>query len=111
MTGSAVADLLAKVASLEELIAYQTGAVVSRTLIKKSAGTVTLFAFDTEQELSEHTAPYDAMVYLVEGELDLTISGKPFQLVGGQVMLLPAGQPHALKATQRSKMLLVMIRA
>jgi quercetin dioxygenase-like cupin family protein len=111
MNASAVAELLAKVVSLEDLIAYQAGAVVSRTLIKKSAGTVTLFAFDAEQEVSEHTAPYDAMVYLVEGELDLTVAGKPVQLTGGQVMLLPADQPHALKASQRSKMLLVMIRA
>jgi quercetin dioxygenase-like cupin family protein len=111
MNGSAVAELLAKVASLEELIAYQTGSVVSRALIKKPAGTVTLFAFDAEQELSEHTAPHDAMVYLVEGELDLTMAGKSFHLTGGQVMLLPANQPHALKASQRSKMLLVMVRA
>lgn len=111
MNGAAVAELVAKVIAIDGLIDYQPGAVVSRALIKKPNGNVTLFAFDKEQELSEHTAPYDALVYLLEGGVDLTIAGKAFRLAGGQMILMPANQPHSLRAENRSKLLLVMIHS
>ena len=94
-----------------DLIDYQEGSVVSRTIIEKKVGTVTLFAFDEKQGLSEHTAPFDALVYLLEGEAEVTISGKPFHLKGGEMLIMPANQPHALKATHKFKMLLTMIRS
>jgi quercetin dioxygenase-like cupin family protein len=96
---------------MAELIAYQTGAVVSRQITKAEAGNVTLFAFDKEQGLSEHTAPYDALVHILEGEAEVTLSGQPFQLKGGDAIVMPANEPHALKAIQKFKMLLTMIRA
>ena len=96
---------------MAELVAYQTGAVVSRQITKAEAGNVTLFAFDKEQGLSEHTAPYDALVHILEGEAEVTISGQPFQLKAGDAIIMPADDPHALKATQKFKMLLTMIRA
>ena len=92
-------------------INYQAGAVVSRELVRKPTGTVTLFAFDAGQELSEHTAPFDALAHILEGEVEITISGQPHRLLGGELILLPAGQPHALKAVQRFQMLLTMIRS
>ncbi len=92
-------------------IAYQENAVVSKTLLKKNAGTVTLFAFDAGQELSEHTAPFDALVHLLEGEAEITISGKALCLQEGELLIMPANQPHALKATHKFKMLLTMIKA
>lgn len=104
-------DLLAKVSRLTELISYQDGSVVSRTLIDKTAGTITLFAFDKGQGLSEHTAPYDALVYILDGEADITISGKALHLKDGEMTIMPANEPHALNALSRFKMLLVMIRA
>ena len=104
-------ELLAQVLALADLIGYQEGAVVSRTLIKKSTGTVTLFSMDSGQEISEHTAPFDAMVHVLEGEVLVTISGSPHTLCAGQMIIMPANQPHALKATERMKMLLVMIRS
>ncbi len=104
-------DLSAAVHDLSGLIQYQEAAVVSRTLIKKPTGTVTLFAFDKGQELSEHTAPFDAMVQVLDGEVVVTISGKPLTLRGGQMVIMPGGEPHALKATAPMKMLLVMIRS
>ncbi len=104
-------DLLAKVIDPVSLIDYQTAAVVSRTLIKKATGTVTLFAFDEGQELSEHTAPFDALVHVLEGEAEITISGKPLRLIGGQMVIMPAGEPHAVKAATRFKMMLVMVRS
>ena len=94
-----------------DLIDYQEGSVVSRTILEKKVGTVTLFAFDEKQGLSEHTAPFDALVYLLEGEAEVTISGKPFHLKGGDMLIMPANQPHALKATHKFKMLLTMIRS
>ena len=94
-----------------DLIDYQEGAVVSRTILEKKVGTVTLFAFDEKQGLSEHTAPFDALVYLLEGEAEVTISGKPFHLKGGEMLIMPANQPHALKATHKFKMVLTMIRS
>lgn len=95
---------------MAELIAYQAGAVVSRTLIDKEAGTVTLFAFDAGQGLSEHTAPYDALVYALEGEVEVTIAGNPFTLKKGDMIMMPANEPHGLKAATRFKMMLVMVR-
>ena len=98
-------------ARLIELVDYQEGSIVSRTLIDKSAGTLTLFAFDKGQGLSEHTAPFDALVYLLDGEAEITISGKPLQLKQGEMVIMPANQPHALKAINRFKMMLVMIKS
>jgi quercetin dioxygenase-like cupin family protein len=98
------------VVTAADLVAPQPGAVVSRTLIKKPSGTVTVFAFDAGEGLSEHTAPFDALVLGLEGEADIAISGAPHRVGAGQVLRLPAGQPHAVKAVTPFKMLLVMIR-
>ena len=103
--------LVAKVLRLVDLVDYQNGAVVSREIINKKTGTVTLFAFDQGQGLSEHTAPYDAMVSLLDGEADITISGKTLRLKEGKMVIMPANQPHALKAVGRFKMILIMIRS
>ncbi len=100
-----------QVLNLVEMVNYQEGAVVSRQITKAESGNVTLFAFDMEQGLSEHTAPYDALVHILEGEAEVTISGQPFQLKAGSVIIMPANEPHALKAMQKFKMLLTMIRA
>jgi len=96
---------------LKELAAYQTGAVVSRTLVGAHGGTVTAFAFDEKQELSEHTAPFDAMVLVVEGEVDIKISGAGFHLKEGDAIIMPANKPHALKAVTKFKMILVMVKS
>jgi quercetin dioxygenase-like cupin family protein len=104
-------NLASKATNLSDLISYQEGAVVSRTIIDKKAGTVTLFAFDQNQGLSEHTAPYDAMVYIIEGTADITISGKPIRLEKGEITIMPANEPHALTAVTRFKMLLTMVRS
>ena len=104
-------DLNSQVSNLSELIAYQTGSVVSRQLIKKSTGNVTLFAFDKGEALSEHTAPFDALVYLLDGSAEITISGKSYRLTPGEMIIMPANQPHALKAIEKFKMMLVMIRS
>jgi quercetin dioxygenase-like cupin family protein len=104
-------DLLGRVFPLADLIGYQEAAVVSRTLVKKATGTVTLFAFDRAQELSEHTSPFDAMAQVLEGEVVITISGNPQTLRAGEFVIMPANEPHALKAADRLKMLLVMIRS
>jgi len=101
----------AQILTLNDVIAYQEGAVVSRQITKAEAGNVTLFAFDKEQGLSEHTAPFDALVHILEGEAQVSISGKPFDLKTGDAIIMPANEPHALKATQRFKMLLTMIHA
>ncbi len=93
------------------LVDYQDGAVVSREIINKKAGTVTLFAFDEGQGLSEHTAPFDALVYLLAGEAEIIISGKPVRLKGGEMVIMPANKPHALKAVTKFKMILTMIRS
>jgi quercetin dioxygenase-like cupin family protein len=95
---------------LADLAAYQEGAVVSRQITKAEGGNVTLFAFDEGQELSEHTAPYDALVHMLDGEAEIRISGKPFHLKAGEAIVMPAGDPHALKATRKFKMLLTMIK-
>jgi len=104
-------DIIARAAGLAALIDYQAGSVVSRTLINKKTGTVTVFAFDEGQGLSEHTAPFDAMVYVVDGEVDVTISGAASHLRAGDVIIMPADQPHSLQATAAFKMLLIMIKS
>jgi len=103
-------NLMAKATRLIDLINYQEGSVVSREIISKKTGTVTLFAFDEGQGLSEHTAPFDALVYCLDGNVEVTISGNPIQLKPGEVVIMPAHQPHALKALKKLKMLLIMIR-
>ena len=100
-----------KAVNLASLVEYQTGSVVSREVVKKPTGTVTVFAFDAGQGLSEHTAPFDALVYLLDGEAEITIAGKPIAAKAGDMVIMPANQPHALKAVVRFKMLLVMIRS
>ncbi len=100
-----------KVEKMVELVSYQEGAVVSRTILDKNAGTVTLFAFDAGEGLSEHTAPYDAMVAILDGEAEVKIAGETFLLREGDTIIMPADVPHALKAVERFKMLLVMIKA
>ena len=100
-----------KAFSLVDLVAYQASSVVSRTILDKSSGTVTLFAFASGEGLSEHTAPFDAMVYVLEGEADISISGKHFRLTEGKLIVMPANKPHALSAITQFKMLLVLIRS
>jgi quercetin dioxygenase-like cupin family protein len=93
------------------MVEYQTGAVVSRQITKAEGGNVTLFAFDQGQELSEHTAPFDALLHVLEGETEIKISGKPFILKTGDAIIMPASEPHAVKAIKQFKMLLTMIKA
>jgi quercetin dioxygenase-like cupin family protein len=100
-----------EILTIADLIAYQDGAVVSRIIVKGEKGNVTLFSFDAGQELSEHTAPYDALVQMLDGEAEIKISGQPFHAISGQAIILPANQPHALQAEKKFKMLLTMIRA
>ena len=100
-----------KVKSLNNLVEYQVGSVVSKTLIEKDTGTITLFAFDQGQGLSEHTAPFDALVCVFDGEVEIMISGKPYVLKMGEMVILPANKPHALKAVKKFKMMLTMIRS
>lgn len=100
-----------KVQRLNDLVNYQDGSVVSREIIRKSTGTVTLFAFDAGQGLSEHTAPFDALVYVVDGEVEVSISGKSYHMNQGEFVILPANEPHSLKALSKFKMLLVMIKS
>jgi len=95
---------------LAELVTYQDGSVVSRQITKVAAGNVTLFAFDQDQELSEHTAPFDALAHILDGNAEIKISGKAFQLGSGDAIIMPANEPHALKALSPFKMLLTMIR-
>ena len=95
---------------LVEMVDYQEGSIVSRTLMDKPTGTLTLFAFDKDQGLSEHTAPFDAMVYIFDGEAEVSISGKSMLVKRGELIIMPANEPHALKATTDFKMLLTMIR-
>jgi len=100
-----------QVLKLADLVSYQEGSVVSRQITKADAGNVTLFAFDTGQELSEHTAPFDALVHLLDGEAEIHISGQPYALNAGDAIIMPASAPHAIKAKTKFKMLLTMIRA
>ena len=101
----------AKVISLADLADYQQNSIVSRTIVDKKTGTITFFAFDEGQALSEHTAPFDALVYLLDGEAEIIISGKPFRLKQGEMIIMPANEPHALKAAKKFKMILIMIRS
>lgn len=95
---------------IADLVSFNEGSVVSRQITKAEAGNVTLFAFDKDQELSEHTAPFDALVHVLDGEAEIRISGKPFHLKTGDAIIMPADEPHAVKALTRFKMLLTMIR-
>jgi quercetin dioxygenase-like cupin family protein len=104
-------DLRGKILVAKDLLNYQEGAVVSRTLVDKKVGTLTIFSFDVDQGLSEHTAPYDATVLVLEGEVDITVSGRTSRLAEGDMMIMPANEPHALKAIKPFKMMLIMIRA
>ena len=103
--------LLSQAVRLIDLVDYQEGSVVSRTIIDKKTGTVTLFAFDEGQGLSEHTAPYDAFVYLADGEAEIVISGNAHHVKEGEMIIMPSNKPHALKAVKRFKMLLIMIHS
>jgi quercetin dioxygenase-like cupin family protein len=97
--------------ALGDMVDYQDGSVVSRTLIDKPTGTVTLFSFDEGQGLSEHTTPFDAMVNVLDGEAEVTIAGEPHTVGAGEMIIMPADRPHALRANQRFKMLLVLVRS
>lgn len=101
----------ASVAKVADLINYQDGAVVSREILKKPAGNVTLFAFDEGESLAEHTSPFDAIVHVLEGTAEITVAGTSFQVQAGEMILMPAHQPHALMATKRYKMILTMIKS
>jgi quercetin dioxygenase-like cupin family protein len=104
-------NIVGEAGNLISLIDYQDGSVVSKEVIKKEKGTVTLFAFDKGQGLSEHTAPFDALVYIFDGQAEINISGEKHCLKTGQTIIMPANKPHSLKAIERFKMLLVMIKA
>ena len=104
-------SLTAKALNIVDLVNYQDGAVVSRVILKQKTGNVSLFAFDAGQELSEHTAPFDALANVLEGDVEVTISGNPIRVTAGEMVIMPANQPHALKAISRFKMMLTMIRS
>ncbi|MGB2698071.1 MAG: cupin domain-containing protein [Candidatus Zixiibacteriota bacterium] len=103
--------LIAQPVELANLADYQEGSVVSQTIINKKTGTVTFFAFDEGQGLSEHTAPFDALVQILEGEVEVVISGKPLHLKKGEIVIMPSNQPHSLRALKKFKMILTMIRS
>ncbi len=104
-------NIIEEAGSLVSLVDYQDGSVVSKEVIKKEKGTVSVFAFDKGEGLSEHTAPFDALVYILDGQVEIHIAGKAHLLKAGQVIIMPANKPHSLKAIERFKMLLVMIKA
>jgi quercetin dioxygenase-like cupin family protein len=104
-------DIKGNVLKTTDLIEYQKGSVVSREIIKKETGTVTIFAFDKGEGLSEHTAPFDAMVQIIDGKAEITISGSKNILEAGEMIIMPADEPHALKALEKYKMVLTMIRS
>jgi quercetin dioxygenase-like cupin family protein len=101
----------AQAAEAAALVDYLPGLIVSREILKKTTGKVTLFAFDADESLSEHTSPFDALVQVLEGEVGITIAGKPHRVIEEKLMLMPANQPHALKALKRFKIILTMIRS
>ncbi len=103
--------IIGQAAELAKLVDYQAGAVVSRTLSDKTAGTITIFAFDAGHGLSEHSTPYDAFVYAIDGEVEVTLGGEKHRVIEGQMIIMPANVPHALRAVTPFKMLLVMIRS
>jgi quercetin dioxygenase-like cupin family protein len=100
-----------KTLELSSLTAYQEGAIVSRIILEKPAGSVTIFSFDKEQGLSEHTAPFDALVQVIEGQAEIIIAGTPYPVSAGEVILMPASVPHAVRAPERFKILLTMLKA
>jgi quercetin dioxygenase-like cupin family protein len=104
-------DLKSKALDLAGLLEYQEGAVVSREIIRKETGTVTIFAFDKGEGLSEHSAPFDALVQIIDGEAIITISGKENHIKKGEMIIMPANEPHALHAVEKYKMILTMIRS
>lgn len=104
-------DIRGKILKSEELVSYQDGSVVSRAIVQKKTGTVTLFAFDKGQRLSEHTAPFDALISILDGSAEIRIGGTPHHLSAGDMIILPSGIPHAVEATERFRMLLAMIRS
>lgn len=95
---------------LKDEINYQEGSVVSKQVIKKQNGNITLFAFDKDESLTEHTSPFEAMVYIVDGEMEITVGGNPYNVKAGEIIILPPNIPHALRAEQKAKMLLTMIK-
>jgi len=95
---------------LIESVDYQTGSIVSKQILKKPYGNITLFAFDKDESLTEHTSPYEAVVYIVDGEMEIKIGGNPYNVKAGEILVMPADIPHGLKATIKSKMLLTMIK-
>ncbi len=103
-------DLRNQLINMADFVDYSDGSIVSKTLLDRKAGTLTLFSFDTDQGLSEHTAPYDATVLVVEGSATLVIDGKPMVATAGEMVIMPANIPHAVQAEERFKMLLIMIR-
>jgi quercetin dioxygenase-like cupin family protein len=103
-------DLQAKAIPLRDLASFQDHSIVSREIVKKASGTVTVFAFDRGEDLSEHTAPFDALVYILEGKAQVFIEGNPHDVQEGEMIIMPANRPHALKAVSRFKMLLVMVK-
>ncbi len=102
---------MADIMNVKEAVAWQQGAIVSKTLVEREGGTVTLFAFDQGQALSEHTAPFDALVQVLDGEAEIRIAGVPYRVAAGEMIVMPAGRPHALKALTAFKMMLIMVRA
>ncbi|HEB13125.1 MAG TPA: cupin domain-containing protein [Actinobacteria bacterium] len=103
-------DIIGKAINPAGLVSFQAGSVVSRTIIKRKSGNVTVFAFEKGEGLSEHTAPFDALVHILDGEAQITISGETLRAKTGEMIIMPANKPHALKAESRFKMILVMIR-
>lgn len=104
-------NLISQVKRLTSLVDYQSSSIVSKTILDKKTGTVILFAFDKGQGLSEHTAPFDALVTILDGKVEITISEKSFQLKAGEMIIMPANEPHAVKALERFKMMLTMIKS
>jgi len=111
MKDDSVKDIRGKGISLQDLVAFQPEAIVSREIIRQKGGSVTAFALAAGQQLSEHTAPFDALVIVIQGKLEITISGNQHHLSAGQMIIMPAHQPHALRAETQAKLLLVMIKA
>ena len=107
----ALETCVSKGQNLADLVEYSADSIVSKTILDKSAGTITLFAFDKGQKLSEHTAPYDAVVQVIDGICQLTIDGQPKHVTAGKIIIMPGNIPHSMMATEKFKMLLTMIRA
>ncbi|MHA1338357.1 MAG: cupin domain-containing protein [Promethearchaeota archaeon] len=110
MKNAADESIIGKVLKVVDLVNYQKGAVVSRAIIQKEVGSIALFAFDEGQGLSEHSAPYDALVHVLEGRVEIKISGESFRLKEGEMIIMPKNEPHALTAISKFKMMLTMIK-